>query len=292
MEPEPPKIELYEAPIPAVNIWQQRKQALSARVATSSLSEKDGSAAITQAVEPQKPAKSVEPIVSNSPGANGTKSQKKTADIHRPERNGSRAHRDAKNEAKTANPPPVEDAAAWPTPKIAIHEEKKKLPSDKPERSDKDQESDDGQAKPKQKKGWVTYDYVPTVNFETQLPQLRGSKSRGGHRSANGPRSTGTVQGGSDKPASAPATSKPGETKDKPREGVNGAGEITLNASTTGKRVSGDATSLRDQKKPGPSANIENPKEMPSHSITVSSGYCYSPGSHLETRLSMTILHG
>lgn len=252
-EPEPPKVELSEAPLPAVNIWQQRKQAQAAKAkpepATNGVSAAEGQ---------QKPAAAH----LNGAPAPAKGAQPKSGD--KPERNGTRGNRApggrGPKEARTDAPPLVEDAAAWPTPETAIQEDsKKKTSADKPADAE-----DASQGKPRQKKEWVTYDYVPSVNFETQLPQMRGSKPRGGAKGAAGSRSAINAQNNAatngDKagPAAAsaanPAANK-SESRDRAREsGGPAAGRNTsLPPNGTNKRASMDVANAKgeQQKKTG-----------------------------------------
>jgi la-related protein 1 len=95
----------------------------------------------------------------------------------------------------------------------------------------------------------VTYDYVPSVSFETQLPQLRGSRPRGGARSTNGTRTSATTQNGEKAPQAATATRATEPREQRPRENsqaVNGA----VTAQPTSKRAPADAAAPREQRKP------------------------------------------
>ncbi|KAL3961679.1 hypothetical protein ACCO45_003202 [Purpureocillium lilacinum] len=198
--PETPKIELSEAPIPSVNIWHQRKEAHLAKAKPTTAAAEvitNGESAPSSGRIPRRPAET-SPARDAAPVAttNGTKPPRKATDAStRPERNGSRgsrvAEKDAK-ESKTELPPPVDDSSSWPTPETAVKEEKKKPVTatvDRQEKEVKDAQEDASQAKPRQKEKWVAYEYVPSVNFETQIPQMRNSKPRGGARGTNSTRS-------------------------------------------------------------------------------------------------------
>lgn len=261
-EPEPPKIELSEAPIPSVNIWQQRIEAQQAKVKNPST---DSAEDASNAQSAGSAAKSVEDISvavpSRESSANGVKPHRKAGDASRPERNASRGARLAEKEArdgKTEAPPAVTDAASWPTPETAIKEEKKK-PTDKADRSDKDAQEDANQSKPRSKEKWVAYDYVPTVNFETQLPQMRSSKPRGGARGANTTKATGVASTG-DKPTTTAPANKLAESRERPREIVNGAVRTTSLPPST-KRTVADTPTAREQKKPSGHNGADKAKE-------------------------------
>ena len=261
-EPEPPKIELSEAPIPTVNIWQQRQVALSSKVVPVV---QKPLANITNGVPSQatEVTQSAKPVEATATTEHTQKSTRKSGENTRPERNGSRGNRETKNIV----PPPVGDAAAWPTPETSTAEDKKKGPVEKSAPAEKDKESDDGQSKPKQKKGWVTYDYVPTVSFETQMPSLRGAKPRTGPRGANGPRSSNNNQSG--EKTSTPATAKSGEPKERQREVVNGTTE-PASAPPLNKKAPVEAAPSREQKKAAAPAVSEKPKEALTSQNTVS----------------------
>lgn len=258
--PEPPKVELAEAPIPSVNIWHQRKEAHLAKAkpaptpaeaavnGTSAQKDDDKSAAKAEESTP-------------APYTNGVKPQQKAASVSRPERNGPRGSRISDKEGKAEVPPSVQDSTHWPTPETAItaiKEDKKKTvdkASDRSDRSDKDAQENDSQGKPRQK--WVTYDYVPTVSFETQLPQMRGSKPRGGARSGRDASTRATTNGVTDKASSAPVNKS---NDAKPRDGPNG----TTSQPAAAKRGSLDAAN--GQKKASANAGADKAKDSAAQS--------------------------
>ncbi|KAK5987643.1 putative HTH La-type RNA-binding protein [Cladobotryum mycophilum] len=261
---ELPKVELLEAPIPSVNIWQQRKEAQLAKVkpSTTSTTEQatNGLPNGTAATKPTED-RAASP---RDHATNGSKSHRRPADTTRPERSANRGSKLAEKEAKDNKadaPPSVADATAWPTPETAIKEDKKK-PAEKVDRPEKDLTDDGAQSKPRQK--WVTMEYVPSVSFETQIP-MRGNKPRPSTRSANGAR-TGTAGTNAGEKATPTTTSgsstqqnKANETRDRPRDGVNGATRTTSSPSTN-KRTP-DNTHPREQKKPAAQAVADKPKE-------------------------------
>lgn len=245
--PEPPKVELSEAPIPSVNIWHQRKEAHQAKGKPSDElvnGQQEGTKASAKAAE--------EVISQNGPITNGVKPQRKAVDAARPERNGPRGSRASEKDGKDV-PPSVDDAALWPTPETAIKEVKddKKKPVERSSQSDKDSQ-DDAQGKSRQKEKWVTYDYVPTVSFETQLPQMRSSKPRGGARSSREAGARSTTNGVTDKALVAPLN-KASETKPREVNGANGASAQppaakrgSLDAANGQKKASANADKVKD----------------------------------------------
>ncbi|XWW93181.1 hypothetical protein V2A60_001110 [Cordyceps javanica] len=250
VDEEQPKIELTEAPVPSVNIWQQRREAAAAKVVKP---DETGSTAVPEDVKPP-------PRVTDFAGAvNGHKSTRKP-DAPRPERasRGARvADKDARD-GKAELPPSVEDAMLWPTPETAVQEDKdnKKKSDAKPE----PKETQEDAGKPRSKERWVAYDYVPTVNFETQLPQMRNSKPRGGARNVNGGRPSALGQSGDKAASTAPAT----KNNDRRQSTANGAPRT--GSQPPSKRASVDVGALRDQRKVSGSTASEKAKDTPAAS--------------------------
>lgn len=263
-EPEPPKIELAEAPIPSVNIWHQRKEAHQAKGKAPSANSIETSNGVLE--EPKTSAKAADDSARDvAAPVNGVKTQRKAADTNRPERNGPRGSRwSAEKEArdgKGSHPPPVADASSWPTPETAIKEVTRKNTDgksvDRSDRSDKDSQ-EDGQSRSRQKKEWVAYDYVPSVSFETHVPQMRGAKQpRGG---ARGTRDTGAARAtaAAEKTTAAP-TSKANETKDRAKEADTSGRAASLPPAA--KRTPLDAGNPRDQKKAAAQGTSEKAKD-------------------------------
>jgi hypothetical protein len=149
--PEPPKVELAEAPIPSVNIWHKRNEA---RQAKSTKPAPTPAEATANGASSQKDEKKTEV----SPTTNGIKSHQRQASTVRAERNGPRGSRVNEKDGKSEVPPSVDDSTAWPTPEtaiFAIKEDSKKKAADKtPEksdRSDKDSQEDGSSSKARQK---------------------------------------------------------------------------------------------------------------------------------------------
>ncbi|KAF7625734.1 hypothetical protein AFLA_002582 [Aspergillus flavus NRRL3357] len=153
---EPPK-ELKAAPLPAVNIWQQRKEAQEAK-AKAVASKPAGSAAKTGTSKTASAASSVSGDAQQDQSKAGSK--KKGGDVE-----GAKDRR-SKGRDDTASLPPVGDAALWPTPQSAQGEEKKK--------SEKSPV-----IRPSGKEKWTPVPYVPTAVFTTPLPSAarRGGRA-------------------------------------------------------------------------------------------------------------------
>ncbi|KAI0804021.1 hypothetical protein GGR55DRAFT_682157 [Xylaria sp. FL0064] len=187
-EGPPPKVELYEAPLPVVNVWVQRQQAAKAKIVDQS--------AGTSAESIQTPLDSKirsshnEAVEGNRTPFNGKHGSKRDGELsrHHTSQGGKRtAPRGTRSQEKesdvnllTNNP------ASWPTPETAAVNLKTQ-----PEKLEKEDKEDGGAAKPKQKKEWVQLpNFVPSVKFETALPNrgIRGGRAGGsrGGRDATG----------------------------------------------------------------------------------------------------------
>lgn len=229
-----PEVPLVPAPPPAVNFWEQRKEAQAAKTKSStsipqtanSFSDISTSSPASKATDSRRKGKSSvedEKVSQSSKDAASNKGQKKGTDgvakgkedsSKRPAR-GNRGS-DEKDKSASSLPPPVEDSMAWPTPEIALEEEKRKLQEeDKVKKEEKDENPSN---KPRTKEKWVPVPYTPSVTFNTPLP-VRGGRGRGGARAGREGGRTSHVAnvvsgerlpGGVAKPDSSEATEKRG----------------------------------------------------------------------------------
>ena len=224
----PPK-ELKVAPLPSVNIWQQRKEAQEAKTKTvpAGTNGKSGSdkADGTQQEASKPPSKKKGPDGAQE----STKERKKTE--------GGKTRDEAL--------PPVGDASLWPTPQVALGEEKKKAQ----EKTEKPQAGDKSPVmRSHGKEKWMPVNYVPTAVFNTPLPSSGG---RGGRRAARGGRDGG--RGGSHA-ANAGAGEKSGQAG-QGSTAKQASGERGRNESGTGR-----AASLPAQSRRSPSSDVANPE--------------------------------
>ncbi|KAF7590134.1 hypothetical protein BBP40_003247 [Aspergillus hancockii] len=147
----PPK-ELKAAPLPAVNIWQQRKEA------------QDAKAKATTAVKPatktgtSKATSAASSVSGDNQQDQSKAGSKKGADAD--------SAKDKRTKGRDEALPPVGDSALWPTPQGAQGEEKKK--------SDKSPV-----IRPSGKEKWTPVPYVPSAVFTTPLPSAgrRGGRA-------------------------------------------------------------------------------------------------------------------
>ncbi|KAJ5113661.1 hypothetical protein N7456_002195 [Penicillium angulare] len=219
----PPK-ELKAAPLPSVNIWQQRKEAQDLKAKTSPVPTST------------KPAKTTDENHQDSAKSN---SKKKGGDGAQEGGKGSKKSDGAKG--RDAAVPSVEDASLWPTPEVAIGEEKKKA-QEKTDKTEKTEKSPVNRSHGKEK--WMPVSYVPTAVFNTPLPSAgRG----GGRRPARGGRDGG--RGGAHGGAGEKATS--GQAT--PASGGKHAGDRGRNEAGTNR-----AASLPAQPRRSNSADVNN----------------------------------
>ena len=170
---------LVAAPIPVVNIWQQRKTeaAKSKPVETSVPLASGKSQDFSNNLSGNKVG------LHNGVSKEFGKGQKRgTEPLDRSKDDTSRraAPRGSRSiDAAFSNQLPlsVADSNSWPTPETVLEDDKRKAQ----EKIEKDEKEDLSANKPRPKKEWVTVPYVPTVEFKTQLP-TRGARGRGGAR--------------------------------------------------------------------------------------------------------------
>jgi la-related protein 1 len=282
---------LVAAPPPAVNIWQQRKEAQAAKAKASpsippSSQILDTPSTIDNAsVQAMKPTetkrrgkageegeKQMGAVQNGShkDGLGSAKGQKKGSDgtakgkedaTKRASPRGSRGtEKDDKAQANQL-PPPVEDAISWPTPETALEEEKRKA-QEKSEKEDKDEPASN-KSRPKER--WVTVPFVPSVAFNTPIPS-RGGRGRGGAgrggREPNGrgsQASNGGVSGEKGNHSSAATASGTGDVETRGRGDSNGPRATSLPPNST-KRPSSDTR----EHKPTAAPSAEKPKAQAS----------------------------
>ncbi|EED24021.1 La domain family [Talaromyces stipitatus ATCC 10500] len=197
-----PLKELKAAPPPAVNVWQQRKEAQEAKAKASAAMLKSANTA-TKAI-PSKPAS---PALDTTKAAN----KKKTANDSQADASSS-VNKDRKRvengklreEESDIAPPPVADSTAWPTPQTALGEEKRKAQ----EKNDKSEKVEKTPA-PRGKEKWTPVQYVPTAVFNTPLP----SGARRGGRASRGGREGGRGGAHSSNSTANNSTTAPGDAK-------------------------------------------------------------------------------
>ncbi|GKT39977.1 putative hydro-lyase [Colletotrichum spaethianum] len=284
-EKEQPKIELVEAPLPSVNIWTQRKETQAAKTSvtlpTNGAPNASNSADTwPNSQESKKKSKAADATEATNGAAGPNKSQRKVGDGEAAvRRNGARGSRVIDREGRpTEVPPPVGDVQSWPTPETAVKEtvkEEKRKPSDKIERTETEAQ-DDAASKGRSKDKWERMDFVPTVQFSTPIPSVRGS--RGGRGGARGGRDVtsrgghGAAAAAADKPAGAAAPSgKAGsEARERARDG-NAPARANSQPPAANKRASMEASNKEQRKQSAPSSG-ERSKELQSTATNEQAG--------------------
>lgn len=184
---------LKAAPLPAVNIWQQRKEAQEAKL--RELNEQRTAVPATPGPVSKTPS-GTEDIkrksISKEPNS-GDKDGKTVDNARANNRKDTASGRFPRPERGDAVIPPLAgDTQSWPTPETSNVEERRK--SSVHEKVDKPDSKE--QAQKSHGKQWVPMRFVPTAKFETQLPPSaarrggrggargRDSNGRGGHASS------------------------------------------------------------------------------------------------------------
>ncbi|KAJ5741570.1 Winged helix-turn-helix transcription repressor DNA-binding [Penicillium manginii] len=207
----PPK-ELKAAPLPSVNIWQQRKEAQDAKVKPTPVTK----AASGKAEEiQQESSKSGSKKKGADASTEGSKGGKKS--------DGSKSRDDL---------PAVADASSWPTPEVALDEEKKKA-QEKTDKTEKSEKSPVMRTHGKEK--WMPVDYVPTAVFNTPLPPSgrggsRRSGARGGRESGRGAAHAAGEKASSGQPAQGSAGKQATGERGQNEAGPNRAASLPAQA--------------------------------------------------------------
>jgi la-related protein 1 len=178
-------VKLYEAPPPAVNVWQQRAAAAKARQ-PSVTPAPAGTDATAKAV-PQDSKSTSTAVSAETKDTSETIRPGKAADGSRqaseqaPRRNprGSRAG----DQVTNGNVPPVQDASLWPTPETAAAEDSKRKLSESDAPS-KDKQEEGSQTKSTRPKYVQKLEINHSVKWETQLQTRPATKARGGGQTA------------------------------------------------------------------------------------------------------------
>ncbi|KAK8095322.1 La domain family [Apiospora kogelbergensis] len=253
-EVEEPKVELADAPLPVVNPWTKRAEVQATKAKTSpapsvapqpsnKASHVAGSTSSTVEPRSTRPGASngVEGHGQQTRMTNGTKGQRKASEVTRDGNKlvprGNRAgDKNGKDVADSL--PSVSDPSSWPTPETAATEVKPQEKDEVKDDNKSDNKSDTGSSqKPKK---WEKIDFVPSVNFSTQINRGAG---RGGSR--------GGSRGGRDAGARA-NTATTTSSAERNNSGTKNAGDKSAEHGPNGtsKRASVDGTmASRDARK-------------------------------------------
>lgn len=262
-----PEVPLVPAPPPAVNFWEQRKEAAAKTKSSPSISQTanslgESTSTTTKTTDSRRKGKSSTDDEKTSQSGKDTasnKGQKKGPDglikgkddsSKRPAR-GSRSSDEKDKSAVSPVPPPVEDSMAWPTPETAIEEEKRKIQEeDKAKKEEKDENSF---KQPRTKEKWVPVPYTPSVTFNTPLP-VRGGRGRGGARVGREGGRTSHVTNGATGEKLTGDVAKPAESDEK-----RGGRSSSLPPNSS-KRLSNEDDVSRDPRKQMTTSSAEKAK--------------------------------
>ncbi|OJD09938.1 hypothetical protein AJ78_08847 [Emergomyces pasteurianus Ep9510] len=266
--------ELKAAPIPVVNVWQQRREAQEAKVKASAALK-----SATPAVAKPANLKSSVPSESRSDNSKGssrrktagsadgvvdaTVSKKKANESGKTKEEGSR-----KSGVRSSKPtdidvqatetlPPVGDASSWPTPQLAQGEEFRKT-QEKSDKSDKPEKEKVPSAGSRGKEKWMPVPYVPTAVFNTPLPPAArrgGRPSRGGREGGmrGGAHPSGPVSSGDRGMPGSAATaggSKRAGSNDRGRSGSRVVSDQSATIPPARAGSTNATSSLEDKKAP------------------------------------------
>ncbi len=184
-EETPAAASLKEALPPAVNVWQQRKEAQAKTKSFTIPQQQKPSNNSNMPGNPSGPIKG--PETNNEPKKQDGRKKGRNASGPSEDRTTLGATRDGSKSVdavekststQMAPPPPPGDAISWPTPESALGEGKKKAT----ERVEKGEKEPSQGPKPHGKEKWVHVPFVPTPVFNTPIPLARrgGKGLRGG----------------------------------------------------------------------------------------------------------------
>lgn len=226
-EKEVVPVQLFEAPPPAVNIWQQRAAAAKAKQ-PSGAPTPAGSDAPAKAVsqDSSKTTNSADGVHTKDsettrPGRAVEASRPSSDQAPRRNPRGSRAS----DQVTNGNVPPVQDASLWPTPDTAAAEDSKRKVSSEMEAPSKDKQEEGSQTKSTRPKYVQKLEINHSVKWETQMQTRPPSKGRGGGQPGRNPVGRGghaasaSVSGDKSQAATeAQVSSAAGDSQGKPRE--------------------------------------------------------------------------
>ncbi|KIV78837.1 hypothetical protein PV11_06447 [Exophiala sideris] len=276
--------EFKAAPIPAVNIWQQR----AAKLKELAIQPKPTPSSVSAAPKPKANNEDAKRR-SLSKDLDSHERESKNVEVTRSNsRKDSAPAKAVRSGERTISetPPSVGDSQAWPTPENSHVEERRKSTSLG--------SGDKTEPKGSQKK-WTTMAFVPTAKFETQLPPSvarrggrgggrgRDSTGRGGHTSTTGEKQD--FQGSMGPPP------VPRQTGDQDRgrksEGQRGARGASVPTSSV-RPESGEDTTSTFRKPSVPVGTDRNGKDNIDHitSTTQGSGEHHAPRTERSSRSS------
>lgn len=246
--------ELKAAPIPSVNIWQQRL-AVEAKKREQTVHK---TTAPTTGIANARPSFDDTKRKQTHERETSTASRPAVKSNERPaEFSSTQTSRPVSRGEKRESSAALSDGTSWPTPESARVEERKK-----PAQADKADKSDARTGAKSHSKNWVQMPFVPTAKFETQLPpsaakrggrNARGGRDgsgRGGHYGGNSDRNDSTG-------AMGPPPPKHSGDQDRGRKPDGGRGGRASSLPAGNQRAVSHETGLTSARKPSAPANKE-----------------------------------
>ncbi|KAH7095507.1 hypothetical protein FB567DRAFT_31621 [Paraphoma chrysanthemicola] len=230
---------LQEAPLPAVNIWKKRADEQKSKIQKPAPSPLSNGTTQGAAKKSEFESKAQSATISSK-----TKGQEDDKIPHG--RKDTRIDGESKKDTKARSaenaqaPPPKRDQESWPTPDLAVDEDRKKA-QEKVDKERKESTSNGSHGKHE----WVKVPYTPSVVFNTPLPNAanprRGGRpgGRGGVQPGGRP-SNHAANGASqpEKDASAPAAVSNGENAKRERHEAAAVREASPKAKRAGSAAS------------------------------------------------------
>ena len=267
-EETPTAASLKEAVPPAVNIWQQRKEAQAKSKSFTAPQQQKPSINSNMPGNTSGPTKG--PETSNEPRKQDSRKKGRNASGAFEDRTTLGATRDGSKSVdaveksastQMAPPPPPGDAISWPTPDSALGEGKKKAT----ERVEKGEKEPSQGPKPHGKEKWVHVPFVPTPVFNTPIPLARrgGKGPRGGREGGTrGGSAVGSTNGVEKQPGTGAANTKVQlpALNERDRAGLSST-STTFNISKPKRASSAGPITPTEQRKAGDASVIEKRRD-------------------------------
>ncbi len=267
-EETPAAASLKEAVPPAVNVWQQRKEAQAKSKPFTVPQQQKPSNNSNMPGNISGPIKGAE--ANNEPKKQDGRKKGRNASGPSEDRTALGATRDGSKSVdavekststQMAPPPPPGDAISWPTPDSALGEGKKKAT----ERVEKGEKEPSQGPKPHGKEKWVHVPFVPTPVFNTPIPLARrgGKGLRGGREGGSrGGSAVGSTNGLEKQPGTGAANAKgqPLALNERDRALLSST-STTFSTSKPKRASSAGPITPTEQRKTGDASGLEKRKD-------------------------------
>lgn len=174
------------APLPVVNVWQKRREALYPKSTTNLPTKKgrleDNTSHGKETLHDPMPDSGMSQTAGGFQKASGPSAKGEAGLLDTEFSTAIPAEQSSPTKKQHTNKPIngisngiAGTATSWPTPDHATEESRRKMAdrTDRSEKNDKEDEKDRQNPNKSKRKGWVALPFVPTVNFNTPLPSPR-----------------------------------------------------------------------------------------------------------------------